>query len=228
MKIKKLLVIAAHPDDELLGCGGTIAKFISGGVQIKILFLGEGSTCRFDNASSGEALSAINVRNLCAEKALQKLEVSDFEFSNLPCGRFDQIPIIEINKIIERAIKTFKPDTIFTHSEVDSNNDHKITHRSTIMATRPCGDHIVTNVFVYEVPSSSEWSFSQSFVPNYFVSLTDAQLALKWNALECYKGEMRDYPFPRSWLSIEALARFRGVQSGNDFAEAFQLIRGFA
>ena len=71
-----------------------------------------------------------------------------------------------------------------------NNNDHKITHRSTIMVTRPCGDHIVTNVFVFEVPSSSEWSFSQLFVPNYFVSLTDAQLALKWNALECYKGEM--------------------------------------
>ena len=227
MNIEKVLVIAAHPDDELLGCGGTIAKYVALGIAIKILFLGEGSTCRYDDPTCKAGQAAIALRNSCAVEALREVGVCDLEFFNLPCGRFDQTPIISINKIIERVINEFKPDTVFTHSEVDSNNDHRITHRSTIMATRPCGSHIVKRLFAYEVPSSSEWSFMQSFVPNYFVSLTDSELCIKWSALERYEGEMREYPFPRSWLGIKAQAMSRGSQSGVEYAEAFYLIRGF-
>ena len=227
MNIKKVLVIAAHPDDELLGCGGTIVKYLNLGISVKILFLGEGSTCRYDDPTCKEGIAAIKIRNSCAIEALETIGVDNLEFFNLPCGRFDQIPIININKIIEGVISEFQPDTIFTHSEVDSNNDHRITHRSSIMATRPCGHNVVKRVFAYEVPSSSEWSFTQAFIPNYFVSLTESQLMNKWDALECYGGEMREYPFPRSWLGIKAQAMNRGVQSGFQFAEAFHLIRGF-
>ena len=225
--IRKLLVIAAHPDDELLGCGGSIAKYLNEGVLVKVLFLGEGSTCRYDDPTCKEAVAAIKERNLLAVEASEAIGVNDFEFHNLPCGRFDQTPIIIVNKIIESVIRKFRPDTVFTHSEGDSNNDHRITYRATIMATRPCGEHVVNRLFCYEVLSSSEWSYTSSFLPNYFVSLTEKQLLAKWGALECYTTEMRDYPFPRSWLGVKNLAMKRGMQAGFEFSEAFQLIREF-
>jgi len=225
--IKKLLVIAAHPDDELLGCGGSIAKYINNGVLVKVLLLGEGSTARYDDPSCKEAKAAIALRNSRAVKALGVIGVTDFEFYNLPCGRFDQIPIIEINKIIESVIRQFNPDTVFTHSEGDSNNDHKIVYRASIVATRPCGENIVNRLFCYEVLSSSEWSYTSAFLPNYFISLKESQLRAKWSALECYETEMREFPFPRSWEGVKNLAVKRGMQAGIEFAEAFQLVREF-
>lgn len=225
--MKKILVLASHPDDELLGCGGTLARYGQTGAQVKILFIGEGSTCRYDDPAEPNALRDREVRNSCAIEALKVVGVTDYVFVDFPCGRFDQIPIIEINKVIEKQIKEFKPDTVFTHSDIDSNNDHRIVHRSSIMATRPCGPHVVKRLYSYEVLSSSEWSYSKSFSPNYFVKLSKEQLLLKWEALECYKSEVREYPFPRSWLGVENLAMQRGMQAGAEFAEGFQLIRGF-
>lgn len=227
MIMEKILIIAAHPDDEILGCGGIISKCISEGHKVKILFLGEGSTCRYEDVNSEQAKRAVQERNSNAILALQKLEVDDYEFANLPCGRFDQFPILNINKILERVIRDFMPDTVFTHSEHDSNNDHRIAFRSTIMATRPCGEHVVKRLLSYEVPSSSDWSYTEAFHPNYFVSLTENELDKKWSALEYYKAEMREYPFPRSRTGIKNLARQRGMQSGVVYAEAFLLIREF-
>ena len=223
--MRNILIIAAHPDDELLGCGGTIFKLLSRGCAIKVLFIGEGSSCRFDDPRCKEAKEAIAERTHCAIEALDSLGVSDFEFNDLPCGRLDQIPIIEINKIIERSIQSFKPDTVFTHYYGDSNNDHKIVYTSTVMATRPCGESVVKRVLCYEVLSSSEWSFSDPFVPNYFMSLEENDIQAKWQALSFYTSEMRDYPFPRSWGGVQSLAMHRGAQSGNNYAEAFHLIR---
>lgn len=225
--MKRILIIAAHPDDEILGCGGLIQKYTQVGASFKILFLGEGSTCRYKDPSSKEALKAIEERNSWAISALNILGISDSDFHNLPCGRFDQVPVIEINKIIENTIKEYQPDTIFTHSSLDPNSDHQITYKSTIMSTRPCGGHIVKKLFSYEVLSSSEWSFKEAFKPNYFIGLSNEQVQKKWQALECYKSEMRDYPFPRSWEGVHNLAINRGIQSGNEYAEAFHLIREF-
>ena len=227
MNIKTILIVAAHPDDEILGCGGLIARSISEGCKIKVLFLGEGSTCRFDDVDSEQAKLAVQKRNDNAVLALQELGVDDFDFINLPCGRFDQTPILKINKILERVIRDFRPDAVFTHSEHDSNNDHRIVFRSTIMATRPCGEHIVKKLFSYEVPSSSEWGYVEAFRPNYFFSLTENELYKKWKALEHYEGETREYPFPRSRTGIYNLARQRGMQSGVSYAEAYLLIREF-
>lgn len=223
--MQNILVIAAHPDDELLGCGGTIAKLLSEGCSIKVIFIGEGSSCRFDDPDCYQAKAAIVRRNQCAVAALNSLGVFDYEFNDLPCGRLDQTPIIEINKIIERAIRSFTPDTVFTHYHGDSNNDHKIIYRSTIMACRPCGDHVVKRVMCYEVLSSSEWSFTDPFPPNYFISLEQHELQAKWRALSLYEEEMRDYPFPRSWEGVKALAVNRGTQCGKFYAEAFYLVR---
>lgn len=223
--MKKILIIAAHPDDELLGCGGAMIKYKELGASFKVLFLGEGSTCRFEDINSKEAVNAIAERNSWAKEALSFVGIENYEFHNLPCGRFDQVAIIDINKIIENAINHFKPDTLLTHSDVDANNDHRITHRSTIMASRPYGASSVKRVMCYEVLSSSEWGFKEAFQPNYFIEISEEELKMKWQALECYKTEMRPYPYPRSWEAVKMQAMRRGTQAGVEFAEAFQLIR---
>lgn len=223
----RILVIAAHPDDEMLGCGATMRKFLRAGAKLKVLFLGEGSTCRFTDPKSEEASHATKKRNAAAVKSLLTIGINDYKFCNLPCGRFDQAPIIEINKLIETEIQEFKPNKLFTHSEVDSNNDHRLTFRATIMATRPCNDYIVSQLFSYEVLSSSEWCYGESFNPNYFVEVSHDDLEIKWEALKCYGEEMRAYPFPRSYEGVINQAKQRGMQSGKKFAEGFKLIREF-
>ena len=225
--MKKILIVAAHPDDEILGCGGLISKYQSKGVIFKILFIGEGSSCRFADVDDEAVKSTIANRNFQALKALKYLKITDVEFSNLACGRFDQIPIIEINKIIEKNINDFAPDTVLTHSPSDVNNDHKIVCNSTLMATRPGAQNHVKKLMSFEVLSSSEWSFIDTFKPNYFEELDDYHVESKCHALSIYESEVKDYPFPRSNEGIRALAMMRGMQSGFKYAEAFNLIRMF-
>ncbi|WP_244934497.1 PIG-L deacetylase family protein [Leptospira vanthielii] len=223
--MKKVLILAAHPDDEVLGCGGILSKYQGSGVEFKIVFIGEGSSCRYTELDSKESKDAINFRNACAIKALDSLGVQNFVFHNLPCGRFDQIPIIEINKIIEKEITSFSPDTLFTHSVFDANNDHKIVFHSTIMATRPGAKNSVSKLYSFEVLSSSEWNFQSPFVANYFESLSEQDVENKWKALEIYESETKEFPFPRSRLGIKTQSMSRGMQAGCSFAEAFYLVR---
>ena len=220
--MNRTLIIAAHPDDDILGCGGIISKFRDK-VVFKVVYMGEGSTCRFTNPGCDKAIKAIAYRNSCAKSALELLGVSEYSFYNLPCGRFDQVPLIEINKIIEKEIILFKPDTVFTHSDCDSNKDHVKVYDSTIISTRPgCG---IGNVYSYEVLSSTEWGFKVGFSPNVFFQLTERNVRDKYKALNKYLGETKDFPFPRNEKSIVTLATFRGMQSENMYAEAFKLIR---
>ena len=121
---QRILIIAAHPDDEVLGCGGLLNK-VSNKSEVSILFIGEGSSCRYSDLKSKSIKDDIEERELAARKAAEKFHIYDLEFFNLACGRFDQIPIIEINKIIESKILRFNPDIIFTHDPFDVNNDHK-------------------------------------------------------------------------------------------------------
>lgn len=223
--MNRILIVAAHPDDELLGCGGMIARYSEAGVQFRILFIGEGSTCRYSDPMCNEAREAICVRNAQAEAALDVLGVDDITFGNITCGRFDQYPIIEMTKMIERSILEFSPTAVFTHSTCDSNNDHRITHNATLIATRPLPGSDVLDVFTYEVPSSTEWRFLEASTPNSFIALSQQHIEQKWRALSEYGAEMRAYPFPRSEQGIEVLARFRGMQVGTEFAEAFTLVR---
>ena len=133
--------------------------------------------------------------------------------------------MIEINKLIEEEIKKFNPDTVFTHSDCDSNKDHVKVNEATIIATRPgCG---VNSVYSYEVLSSTEWGFKQPFMPNVFFPLSEKNIEDKCNALNKYKSEIQPYPYPRSSEGIINLSKRRGMQSGNHFSEAFKLIRQF-
>ena len=224
--MNKILIIAAHPDDDVLGCGGYMSSLSKDSI-IKVIFLAEGSSCRFskEEISSKVVKNAIKLRNECAIKSLEILNIKNFCFYNLPCGRLDQVPIIDINKIIENEIREFKPDIVFTHSNKDANNDHLIVHKATIIATRPGSDSSVSKLYAYEVLSSTEWKFTDSFKPNFFHEITELDLKIKWKALEVYKSEMRPYPFPRSFEAIKSLAQFRGIQCSKHYAESFELIR---
>jgi LmbE family N-acetylglucosaminyl deacetylase len=223
--MKKILIVAAHPDDDILGCGGLISKYQSRGVIFKILFIGEGSTARFKDVASKEAKDAIKYRNSLALKALKFLKIENVEFNNLVCAQFDQIPIIEINRIIERNIKDFDPDTLLTHSPFDANIDHQIVFNATIMATRPGALNHVKKLMSFEVLSSSEWAFTKTFNPNYFEELDESHLESKCHALSIYESEIKKYPFPRSLEGIKVLAMMRGMQAGFKYAEAFNIIR---
>lgn len=224
--MKKILIIAAHPDDDILGCGGLMSKY-KGQVEFKVIFIAEGSSCRFapEEIKSEKVQNIIEERNNFGVEALKLLGVSNYKFYNLPCGRLDQVPIIEINKIIEGEIKQFQPDTIFTHSFEDTNNDHIIVHRATQMATRPGSQFLVESVYTYEVLSSSEWRFTHAFLPNYFESLKEENVRDKWLALAEYESEIKPFPYPRSEEGIFTAAKQRGLQSANMYSEAFKLIR---
>lgn len=224
--MKKVLIIAAHPDDDILGCGGLISKYRNV-IDFRVIFIAEGSSCRYDkeDIKDEQTLKVIKERNGFGIKALQLLGVEDFKFFDFPCGRLDQTPIIEINQTIEKEIQDYKPDTVFTHSFEDTNNDHIIVHRATQMATRPGSSTFVEKVYAYEVLSSSEWRFTHTFSPNYFESLSEEDIRSKWLALAEYESEIKKFPYPRSEEGIFTLAKYRGLQSASTYAEAFKLIR---
>ena len=224
--MNKVLIIAAHPDDDILGCAGLMSKY-RGKVVFRVIFIAEGSSCRFNKEQihEGDVLNVIKERNSFGVKALKLLGVENYYFYNLPCGRLDQVAIIDVNKIIEKEIQNFKPDTVFTHSFEDTNNDHIIVHRATQMATRPGSSSFVEKVYTYEVLSSSEWRFTHTFSPNYFESLSEKDVKNKCSALDEYESEIKEYPYPRSEEGVFSLAKYRGLQSGNAYAEAFKLIR---
>ncbi len=223
MHLERVLVIAAHPDDDLLGCGGVMSR-LRNKVEFKVLYIAEGSSCRYTNPTCAEARASIAQRTSFAESALDFLGISNIEFNNMPCGRLDQVPLIEINKVIERSIESFSPDTVFTHSQSDSNQDHVKVNQASIIACRP-GLNSVKNLLAYEVLSSSEWGFNSPFTPNIFFNLGELNVQAKFKSMSYYLSEMRESPFPRSREGIYTLAAYRGLQSGNQYAEAFELIR---
>jgi len=225
-KGSNILVVAAHPDDDILGCGGLMAKY-SSDCTFKVLFLAEGVSARYseDQIKSDECLNQIKSRELNCIDALKLLNIDDPIFINYPCGRLDTIPIIEINKRIEENISFFNPDIILTHSPTDCNNDHKIIFNSVMMATRPGGLQTVKSVACFEINSSTEWNFIDEFFPNYFEEIDEKHLNLKINALEKYVDEIRTKPHPRSAEGVKTLAKYRGFKVGFNFAEAYRIIR---
>jgi len=222
---KKYLIIVAHPDDETLGCGSTIYSLRQKNHDVRVIFLGEGSTCRFDSNTKKVILDkAVEQRKKFSLNALRILKIKNYFYYNLPCGKFDQIPILKLAKIIEKEISIFKPNVILTHSESDVHIDHQRTFQATLQATRPSSDN-VDMVLSFEILSSTEKNFTKEFLPNYFVEINQDSLKKKFTAMKSYKTETKKYPFSRSLISIKNLAMYRGAQSGNDYAEAFKIIR---
>jgi len=221
----KTLIIAAHPDDEVLGCGGTIAKLAGQGVEIHILILATGLTSRvgFDLAKTPAALETHFER---ARRAAAILGANSVKFAGFPDQKMDSLPLLEISQRIEAEIALIKPETIFTHHGGDLNLDHVITFRATLTAARPIKGRSIKAVYSYEVPSSTEWSFNKfcgNFRPNLFYDITET-LPNKLKCMEIYESEIRKSPHPRSGESIRALAQKNGSQVGVAAAEAFETI----
>jgi len=222
MKNKRVLVVAAHPDDEMLGCGGTIAKLSKKKCKIFSLFFTDGVSAREKNKHK-----EINQRKTNSLKALKVLGVKQSKFLSYPDNSLDKVPLIKIIKEIENIIKVFKPDTIFTHTSVDLNIDHEIVSRAVITATRPKPNFCVKNIYLFETLSSTEWNFNfkkKSFNPNFFVDITKS-INIKIKAAKEYKKEIDSWPNPRSINGIKNLAKYRGQSVGVKYAEAFYLFR---
>ena len=218
-------MLAAHPDDEVLGCGGTIAKYTSQGHFVHVAFLSDGVFSRQGERSILQ--QEFEVRKAAAQLALSELGVTSISFSEFPDNRLDTIATIEVAKIIESLVIEFKPEIVFTHHFGDVNVDHKMVHEATVVACRSQPDYCVKRILCYEVPSSTEWQFpgkGQDFCPNYFVEISSF-LEQKLLSLDHYKFEMRASPHPRSLNSIVHLAHWRGAAVGVDSAEAFMVGR---
>ena len=222
----KVLVIAAHPDDEVLGCGGTIARLAQEGSELYTAILGEGITSRYVKREEADpaAVESLGTRSKQVAKLLGTVDVFLY---NLPDNRFDTVPLLDIVKIIEELVERLRPKAVYTHSGGDLNIDHLIVHRAVLTATRPVRGSSVKEMYAFEVPSSTEWAFGQfrpGFRPNVFVDIS-LTIDAKLKAMELYDTEVRSFPHPRSPEAIQATARRWGSVVGFECVEAFELIR---
>lgn len=222
----KMLVLAAHPDDEVLGCGGTMARAVRRGDDVRIVILGEGITSRFDRREAADPRDLERLQS-AARRAAAVLGVGPPRMHGLPDNRFDTVPLLEVVKLVEREVAEFRPDVVYTQHGGDLNIDHVVTFRATLIAARPTEGCPVRTVYAYEVASSSEWAFGQfapEFRPQTFVDVADT-LELKLAAMRAYESEDRKFPHPRSSEALRAAAARYGSQAGLAAAEAFAVVR---
>lgn len=222
----KVLVVAAHPDDEVLGCGGTIAKHVENGDEVEILIIGDGITSRYEEKelNNPKVIRQVKKINQDAIKVSRILGVKRLEIKGKRCCRFDKIPLLDIIKIIENKIKEFRPERVYTHTRIDNNIDHGLVFRAVQSATRPMPGNPVKEIYLMEVLSSTEWNFLDSFRPNFYVDISNT-IDKKIRAIEQYSGEIREFPHPRSGESIIVLSKKRGAEVGLKNAEAFEVFR---
>jgi LmbE family N-acetylglucosaminyl deacetylase len=231
----RVMVFVAHPDDEVLGMGGTILKHSQKGDFVKVVYLATGITSRrsinFQNNVSYEQnenetnVIQKEIKDLHndAKKSCKILGVKDLEFYDFPDNEMDSVPLLKIIKVIEKEIKETKPDRIYTHHFHDLNIDHRTVFNAVLTATRPI-ERNVKELISFEVPSSTEWNYPIHFNPNYFIGIK-SQLSAKIKAMKAYKNEIRDYPHPRSVENLKNVSERWGSISGKKAAEAFEIIR---
>lgn len=229
-----ILVVSAHPDDEIIGMGG-IMKKLSKLHNIKVLFLADGITARkkpghvnvptyeVTKQSAKKMKKEIEIRKIHAKRALNLLGVNKTEFLDFPDNELDTVPFLKIVKEIEKEIIKTKCNVIFTHHYNDLNIDHRITYEATITAARPLTSSKVSSIISFEAISSTDWRYPYKFNPNMYVDISK-ELNLKIKALSYYKNEIRKYPHPRSQETIEYVARRWGSLYGFKAAEAFEII----
>jgi LmbE family N-acetylglucosaminyl deacetylase len=229
LKNKKLLLIVAHPDDELLGVGGTINKLVSEyKTKVKVVILGEGITSRSDLRDSvdwSRQLSEHSSNIKIAQNSIGYQELSTYQ---LPDNRFDSVDLLDIIKIVEEEKESFKPDYIFTHHGGDLNIDHQKTFEAVMTATRPMANENVMGIVTFETFSGTEWRASSDpkhFIPNLFIEISEKNIEAKIKGMEAYEFEKREYPHPRSPKALQISAQQRGITVGYKLAEAFMIIR---
>jgi N-acetylglucosamine malate deacetylase 1 len=218
----RILTVAAHPDDETLGAGGTMARLAAASNEVHVCILTDGVTARHHH---------VERQKECAVRACDVLGVLDVVFCGLPDQRLDSLPLLDVIRPIEKVVGEIRPDLVITHFKEDANQDHRVAFLATLVATRPVPGSCAKTVLCYETVSSTEWAppFPGSvFSPNVFVDITET-LPAKLSALSEYErtfaAEMRPFPHPRSYQALEATSRRHGATAGVAAAEAFMLVR---
>lgn len=224
---KKVLVVAAHPDDEILGCGGTIIKHSLDGDDVYVLIMAEGLTSRDNSRNVDYREKELRELHSKSMEAAKIMGVKDVRLLSFPDNRMDGIELLDVVKKVEEVVEAVKPEIVYTHHAGDVNIDHTVTHNAVITACRSLPDCTVKTLLFFETLSSTEWQMMTSdkmFYPNWYENITDV-FDKKIEALKCYDSEMREYPHPRSYINVEHLARYRGMIIGCNMAEAFSLGR---
>lgn len=214
------MVIAPHPDDEILGCGGTIKKMTTNGMEVNILIVTRGKQGMY----SEERINKVRNEALFAHKLLG---VSNTHFLDFPAPDLDCTPISELSMALLKVITDNKSDTIFIPHRGDIHNDHKAVFNAALVAVRPVNNNTVKRIYCYETLSETEWAapFSDdAFIPDNFVNIAEV-FSTKLDAFRCFKSQMREFPNPRSLKAIESQANLRGSVVGFTHAEAFKTIR---
>ena len=226
---KKILVVVAHPDDELLGCGGTMHRLIHEyNCNIRTVILGEGLTSRSDQQDTDNWSKELATHRSNIKSAREIIGYDSVGIYDFPDNRFDSVDLLDIVKVVEKEKEEFKPEIIFTHHGGDLNIDHQRTFEAVMTATRPMENEKVKSIITFETPSGTEWRASSDpkhFIPNLFFKVSEESLNAKIRAMESYEFEKRSYPHPRSPEALKILAQRWGVVIGVEYAEAFQLIR---
>lgn len=222
--MNKILVIAAHPDDEIYGMGGTIARLSSEGKQVHLLIITDGSSAQYRNDTQLDEI--ISRKKEETRRAAECVGIASVQYGGLPDMRLDQTEHIKINEVIESCIQQLQPDTVFTHFWGDVNLDHQRVFQSTVVATRPVAGQSVKQMYCYSVPSSTEWQVrnQDAFVPNYFVDI-QAYAEQKSAAVNAYATELRAYPHPRSAQAVMEQDRSAGLRCGLGQCEEFLLVK---
>lgn len=222
---ERTLVIAAHPDDEILGCGATMKHLTDGGATVRTVILGEGKTSRdAQRDRDGRDREIANLREEVQE-ANRRVGVDDVHVYDYPDNRFDTVALLDITKAIETHVEDFQPTAVFTHFAEDINVDHTVTNRSVLTATRPVPRSSVKLVAAFEVLSSTGWYYPHGFVPNMYVPVAEDKVEAKVAGMAAYQSELREFPHPRSMEAIRHLARYRGAAIGAAFGEVFSVLR---
>ena len=223
--MEKILVIAAHPDDELLGLGGTIRRLANEGKEIHAVIMAEGITSRSDKRDDADK-SQLEELKKDAEQAAKVVGYDSIEFCGMPDNRMDEVDLLDIIKVITRFIEKYHPDTVFTHHHGDLNIDHRRTCEAVLTACRPTGGCPVKRIYAFETPSSTEWNYTygEPFTPNVFFDVTET-LESKVEGMACYRSESTVFPHPRSGEALRSLGKYRGSNIGVPMAEAFMLLR---
>lgn len=224
MSSKRILIIAAHPDDEVLGCAATVARLIKEGYEAYTLILGEGKTSRDEKRVLENKQEEIQILNAEIQKANDVIGIKGVFTESFPDNRFDSVDLLDIIKVISKVKEEIRPDIIFTHYEHDLNIDHQITYQAVITATRPMQDECVKEIYSFEILSSTEWNYPLSFSPDTFFDISET-IDLKIEAMKVYDSELCKYPHPRSLEGIKLNAQYQGMRVGKKYVEAFQSVR---
>lgn len=224
--MKKVLIVCAHPGDEVLGCGGTIALHRLKGDSVKVMILGDGWSSRISTHEKAREAIDLDVLEKKGHESLSILGTDDVQYLRFPDNRFDMVSMLDLVKEIERVKGSYAPELVYTNSPFDLSVDQEKTCRAVVTAFRPQPGERCRQIFAFEVLSSTEWNLSEQrggFSPNYFVNI-ESVLAKKIEAFARLDSELRTWPHPRSREGVEFHARTRGALAGVRAAEAFMLL----